>query len=104
MATAAPVKMKTNEGWRYRLGVASRAVAAIVGGYMLAAAATALLALTLPMARVDAVLTATLLSFTVYVCAVIWVFAARDALRAWLGIGIPTLLLGLGVMALRSAV
>ncbi len=95
--------MKANEGLRYRLGVASRAVAAIIGGYALAAAATAFMALTLPMARADAVLTATLLSFTVYVCAVIWVFAARDALRAWLGIGVPALLLGIGVMALRSA-
>lgn len=95
--------MKSKEGLRYRMGVASRAVAAIGGGYALAAVATALLALTLPMARADAVLTATLLSFTVYVCAVIWVFAARDALRAWLGIGVPTLVLGLGVMALRGA-
>ncbi|WP_293775784.1 DUF3649 domain-containing protein [uncultured Oxalicibacterium sp.] len=94
--------MKSNEGLRYRLGVASRAVAAILGGYALAAAATAMMALTLPLSRADAVLTATLLSFTVYVCAVIWVFAARTALRAWAGIGVPTLLLALGVMMWRG--
>lgn len=95
--------MKSNEGLRYRLGVASRAVAAILGGYALAAAATAMMALTLPLSRADAVLTATLLSFTVYVCAVIWVFAARSALHAWAGISVPTLLLAVGVMMLRGA-
>lgn len=95
--------MKLNEDVRYRLGVASRAIAAIVGGYALAAASTAVLSLVLPLPRVDAVMTATLLSFTVYTCAVIWVFAARDALRAWLGIGVPTVVMGLGLWLLRSA-
>lgn len=95
--------MKLNEDVRYRLGVASRAIAAIVGGYALAAASTAVLSLVLPLPRVDAVMTATLLSFTVYTCAAIWVFAARDALRAWLGIGVPTILMGLGLWLLRSA-
>ncbi|MDO9420971.1 MAG: DUF3649 domain-containing protein [Herminiimonas sp.] len=95
--------MKLNEDVRYRLGVASRAIAAIVGGYALAAASTAVLSLVLPLPRVDAVMTATLLSFTVYTCAAIWVFAARDALRAWLGIGVPTVVMGLGLWLLRSA-
>lgn len=95
--------MKLNEDVRYRLGVASRAIAAIVGGYALAAASTAVLSLVLPLSRVDAVMTATLLSFTVYTCAAIWVFAARDALRAWLGIGVPTVVMGLGLWLLRSA-
>lgn len=95
--------MKLNEDVRYRLGVASRAIAAIIGGYALAAASTAVLSLVLPLPRVDAVMTATLLSFTVYTCAAIWVFAARDALRAWLGIGVPTIVMGLGLWLLRSA-
>lgn len=95
--------MKLNEDVRYRLGVASRAIAAIIGGYALAAASTAVLSVLLPMPRVDAVMTATLLSFTVYTCAAIWVFAARDALRAWLGIGLPTLVMGMGLWLLRSA-
>lgn len=95
--------MKLNRDVRYRLGVASRAVAAIVGAYAVAAASTAVLSLALPMPRVDAVMTATLLSFTVYTCAVIWVFAARDALRAWLGIGVPTVVMGLGLCLFRSA-
>ena len=96
--------MKLNRDLRYRLGVASRAIAAIFGGYALAAASTAVLSLVLPLPRVDAVMTATLLSFTVYVCAAIWVFAARDALRAWLGIGTPTIVMGLGLWLFRSAV
>jgi len=95
--------MKLNRDVRYRLGVASRAVAAIVGAYAMAAASTAVLSLALLMPRVDAVMTATLLSFTVYTCAVIWVFAARDALRAWLGIGVPTVVMGLGLLLFRSA-
>jgi hypothetical protein len=76
----------------YRLGVAARAVAAIIGGYALSAAATAFLALLLPIlsvSRADAVMAATLLSFTIYVCAVLWVFAARSAARAWLGLLLP---------------
>jgi hypothetical protein len=95
--------MKLNRDMRYRLGVASRAIAAILGGYVLAAVSTALLSLALPMPRVDAVMTATLLSFTVYTCAAIWAFAARDALRAWLGVGVPVLVMGLGLSLLRSA-
>lgn len=80
---------------RYRLAVLSRTVAAIACGYLLAALCTALLARGLPMARADAVMTATMLSFAVYACAVLWAFAARDAWRAWLGLGTPALLLAL---------
>lgn len=94
--------MKLNEELQYRLGVASRAVAAILGGYAVTALATALLAVILPMVRIDAVLTATLLSFTVYTCAVLWVFAARSAFRAWVGIVFPAVILGLGLLAHRS--
>ena len=95
--------MKANKGLRYRSGVASRAIAAILGGYALTTAAIAFLALTLPMARVDAVQTATLLSFFIYACAIVWVFAARDAWHAWLGILIPFVSLAMGVMVLRGA-
>lgn len=77
------------ESLHYRLGVASRSVTAIVGGYLLAALSTMLLSVCLPMARVEAVMTATLLSFAIYTCAVMWVFATGSALRAWLGLLIP---------------
>ena len=82
-------RLRLSAGARYRLGVASRSVAAIVGGYVLAALVTMLLSVSLPMARSEAVMTATLLSVTIYTCAVLWVFATGTALRAWLGLLIP---------------
>ncbi|MFL9877163.1 DUF3649 domain-containing protein [Herbaspirillum rhizosphaerae] len=87
--------MILNPALRYRLAVASRAVAAIGGGYALSAMAAALLAILLPMAPAEAVITATLLSFIVFCCAVLWVFAARTAWRAWAGIVLPGAVLGL---------
>ncbi len=82
-------RLRLSAGAVYRLGVASRSVAAIVGGYVLAALVTMLLSVSLPVARSEAVMTATLLSFAIYTCAVMWVFATRSALRAWLGLLIP---------------
>ena len=61
----------------YRLAIALRVLAAIVGGYALAALVTFALAKVLPMSRSEASLTATLLSFLVYACLAIWVFAKR---------------------------
>ena len=77
----------------YRLSVASRVVAAILGGYVLTALATMALAVFLPMSKAEASLTATLLSFLIYGCAVIWVFATRTAWRAWTGIVVPAVVL-----------
>ena len=94
--------MKSNTAIGYRLGVASRAVAAIFGGYALTAAAIALLAIWLPLARAEAVLTATMLSFALYATAVIWVFAARSAWRAWFGMLVPTIVLGSLLLLTRS--
>lgn len=87
---------------QYKLGVAARATAAIGGGYALAALSTAVLALLLPLAKADAVLTATMLSFAIYACAVIWVFAAKTAWRAWAGLAAPAAMLGLLLLALRG--
>lgn len=91
-----------SEGLRYRLAVASRALAAIGGGYVVGALAAAVLALWLPLSRVEATLTGTLASFVVYVCAVMWVFAARSAWRAWLGLALPAALLGVLLLASQS--
>lgn len=91
----------------YRLGVGARAAAAIVGGYVLAAAATALLALLLPLisvSRADAVIASTLFSFTVYACAVLWAFAAASAARAWLGLLLPATLLAGTAYALSRGI
>lgn len=78
----------------YRLAVASRALAAIIGGYALTALATTALAIFLPLSRAEASMTATLLSFVIYTCVVLWVFATRSATRAWLGIVAPGVVLG----------
>jgi hypothetical protein len=74
-------------------GVISRVTAAVFGGYGFAAIATVFLSFILPLPRGEAVMAATLLSFAIYVAAVIWVFAARTALRAWLGLAIPAALM-----------
>lgn len=68
----------------------SRIVAALFGGYALAAL-TSVAAAALPMSRPEAVLTGLLLSFIVYALAVIWVFAVRSATRAWAGLVVAAL-------------
>jgi hypothetical protein len=88
---------------RCRLGVASRVMAAIGGGYVLAAVATGLVAVLLPLPPAEAVMTATLLSFSLRACAVLWVFAVGSALHAWTGVAVPTIVLGALLVALRSA-
>lgn len=65
----------------------SRIVAALFGGYALAAL-TSVAAVALPMRRTEAVFTGMLLSFVVYALAVIWVFAVRSAWRAWAGLAV----------------
>ena len=63
----------------------SRIVAALCGGYALAAL-TSVATLALPMSKSEAVLTGMQLSFLVYAGAVVWVFAVRSARRAWAGL------------------
>ncbi|WP_198381523.1 DUF3649 domain-containing protein [Roseomonas sp. KE2513] len=72
---------------RRRLGgLLLRSLAGIGGGYALAALATVVLSLSLPLARSEAVLAATMASFAVHAAAIIWAFAARSALRAVTGL------------------
>ncbi|QMV75083.1 iron transporter [Comamonas piscis] len=74
-------------GWRYRLAVASRVLAALLGGYavaaLISAALTVLLLQTGMATRPQAVVWTSLLSFALYAAAAIWVFATRSATRAW---------------------
>ncbi|PLC49371.1 iron uptake protein [Pollutimonas subterranea] len=70
--------------------LASRIVAALVGGYALAALAS-VAAVALPISRSEAVLTGMLASFAVYASAVVWVFAVRSAWRAWGGLLVAAL-------------
>ena len=70
----------------YRAGIAARSLAAIAGGYGLAALTAAACAATLPGPRVEAVLAGMLASFLVHAGAAIWAFAARSAWRGWAGL------------------
>ena len=79
----------------------SRIVAAVFGGYGLAALGS-VAALALPMAKPQAVITGMLASFAIYAGAVIWVFAVRSARRAWAGLliaAVPLLLAAWSVWA-----
>ena len=81
---------------RYRLAITSRTLAAAVGGCALAAGFAAALTLALMpfMPRVEAVLTATMLAWLVYLLAAAWAFYARTAWGAWGGTLLPALVLG----------
>jgi hypothetical protein len=72
----------------------SRIVAALFGGYALAALSSVAV-IALPMSKVQAVIAGTLASFLVYAGAVVWVFAVRSALKAWMGLIIVAVPLGL---------
>lgn len=72
----------------------SRIVAALLGGYALAALSSVAV-LAMPMNKVQAVIAGTLASFLVYAGAVIWVFAVRSALKAWMGLVIAAVPLAL---------
>ena len=79
----------------------SRIVAAVFGGYGLAALGS-VAALALPMDKAQAVITGALVSFAIYAGAVVWVFAVRSARRAWAGLliaAVPLLLAAWSVWA-----
>lgn len=85
---------------RARLAVASRTVAALIGGYAvtsLLATALALLARTAP--REEAILAATTPAFLAFAACIVWAFVASTATRAWLGLGLPAL--GLALLVWR---
>lgn len=84
------------------LAVLSRSVAAIVGGYALAATCAMFFAVALPVARAQAVLTGMLVAIVLCACAALWAFATRTALRAWIGIAAPAALFWLGTLALGA--
>lgn len=79
----------------YRLAVASRSSAALLGGYLLASMASVCITLLAPLPKVEATMTGMMLSFVFYLLAFIWCFACRSAGRAWLGVLLPSLLLGM---------
>jgi hypothetical protein len=99
---ARPARPLPATGLRYRAAVASRAVAAIGGGYLLSSLATRAFALGLPLSPVDNVVAATLVGLAVYPCAAMWVFAAASATRAWLGLGGACAVLQVAILVLDA--
>ncbi len=79
----------------------SRALAAVLAGYAFAYAFAAFASLALPLARAEAVVTASMLSFVVYLIAVVWAFAARSAARAWAALLAGSALFGAAALGLK---
>jgi hypothetical protein len=80
----------------------SRIVAALFGGYAVAALAS-VATVALPVSQPQGVLAGMLLSFIVYTAAVIWVFAVRSARRAWAGLLVAAALLSVPAWTVWSA-
>ncbi|MEJ6472742.1 hypothetical protein [Pseudoalteromonas piscicida] len=79
----------------YRAEVLARFFIAIVGGYYVTALASSLLALTLPLKRLDALLYALTTGIVFYAIVFIWVFGCRSFRKVFLGmIGILCILYG----------
>lgn len=90
-----PRASKGGGAWRRRFDIASRTLAATFGGYLAASLCGAGLAVLLPMARPDAVVTATMLAFLVHAATAMWAFAARSHGQAWWVPLLPSGVLGL---------
>ncbi|MFC6051976.1 hypothetical protein A6M14_08560 [Acinetobacter sp. Ac_877] len=77
----------------YRLMIFYRFALALVGGYALATLSAIVIAQTFSEDRGNAAMSATLVAFTLWACAFIWVFMVNKTLKASLGIIIPSILL-----------
>ncbi|GAA6132360.1 iron transporter [Halopseudomonas sabulinigri] len=88
-------KAVTNSTTRLWPATLARVLLAVVGGYAFTYSVTAALARLLPGERIDAAISATLLSFLVYTGYVLWVYAVplRRGLLSLLAI-VPLVLIG----------
>lgn len=77
---------------KYRFMVFYRFLLAIVGGYALASLTAMVVAQAFSEYRAAAVMSATLLAFSMHCAAFIWVFMVHKTLKATLGIILPCLL------------
>jgi hypothetical protein len=85
------MKILAAEQW----SIVARVGAAVGGGYVVASLLSILVARVLRLPHPTAVMTGMLLSFLFYACAALWVFSARTARRAWLGLAVPGALIAL---------
>ena len=79
----------------YRWSVASRCVAAALGGYALVSLLHVAFMAVLPIAFYKSLLFASQTGYLYWTGAIIWCFAARSATRAWLGLALVALPLAL---------
>ncbi|MES2950144.1 MAG: iron uptake protein [Pseudomonadota bacterium] len=88
------------------VSVVLRVTGAVLGSYGISAALVALLAVGLTaagLARSEAVVTASLLGFVLYLVVVLWAFSVRSLARLWVCLGGGTaLLLGLALLLQRQ--
>ena len=89
---------KTISSITYKVHVVLRFFAAIVGGYAFTSAFISLLALLLPLSKLDAVLISTTISVLVYTCVFIWAFTVKSLTHVWI-----TILLASSATALALA-
>lgn len=86
---------KNQRNLQTALPIAARTAAAVLGGYALSHTLPIALGALLPLHRADAVLFAMQLSFFVFCAAILWAFAARSIVRAWVGLVALTAVTGL---------
>lgn len=92
----------TGEQPHYRLLVLSRIVAAVAGGYAFATVMILVLTYLLPLPQKDALMLSTMLSYIIYLLAIIWAFSVKTVRKAWIGISVATGLLGALAFLLHS--
>ena len=86
----------------YRLAVASRAAAALFGGYVIGALSAVVIAAMLPVAKADAVLFGTMAGFLISGGVAIWVFAVGSATKAWMGVVATAVAMSAAYFVLRG--
>ncbi len=75
----------------YRWSIASRFIAAALGGYAVATLLNVAFMAVLPMPYYQSLLFSAQTAYLYYTGVIIWCFAARTAKRAWLGLGLVAL-------------
>ena len=83
--------MKTVVDAAYRWSVFSRCMAAAVGGYVVVSLLQLAMTATLPWDNYKALLFSSQTGYLYYTGIIIWCFATRTAIRAWLGLALVSL-------------
>lgn len=89
---------------KYRWMIFYRFILAGIGGYILSALACVVLSYLFKAHPVDAVLSATMLAFIIYVSVFIWVFINHSTQRATYGVVIPSVLLFIFYWGLKGII